>query len=334
MTLIWTAPEVSEATTVYLFATTEFGETTGECAVNVTPLSVSEAGVSDDESSVDDNPSVDEVAAAGIEEPGSETSEARQQESNSDDESKDAGKPTEIVNEVWRLPTPGMEEPDEDGDEEDGEPSPTPTVNLTPTVRPTATIAPTTSEDGSVASLVGPSGGTLSSPLGATLIVPEGALTEISTVSIQPVSDTKLPVQNQVDLVANSAFDITIAGPDGRAIESISEPAELRIEIDEDEMREGMQVYRVDGSELTPLNNTRIEENSLVFTFDEFSRFVAGVPTPTEPGSSRSLVPFALAAGVVVLVMLGMVVLGGMFRPRRQRVVTTRRPPSQRSRYR
>lgn len=239
--------------------------------------------------------------------------------------------PTPIGNELRGLPTPMI---DADGDGEPDSPTPTPTVNRTPTVRPSATIAPTTSESGMVAALVGPEGGSLSSPAGASIEMPEGALPDVSTVSIQPVSDSKLPTQAQVDLVPSSAFDISIAGPDGRAIESLSQPAEFRIELDDEEMRDGVRLYRVEGAELVPLANTRIDGNELVIAVTSASRIVAGVPSPSSSGTSRRLLPFLLAAVVVVLVLIGMVVLGGMFRPRRQRVVVTRRPPRQRSRYR
>ena len=239
--------------------------------------------------------------------------------------------PTPITNEVWGLPTQAI---DSNGDGGPDAPTPTATVNRTPTVRPTATIAPTTSEDGTVSSQIGPDGGPLESPFGASLDVPAGALTEVSTVSIQPVADTKLPVQEQVDLIPGSGFDISIAGPDGRAIEQIAEPAEFRIEIDEDQMSEGVRLYRVDGSELVALPNTRIDGNELVITVSSASRIVAGVPSPTSANPTRGALPFILAAVVVVIVLVGMVVLGGMFRPRRQRVVVTRRPPRQRSKYR
>jgi hypothetical protein len=333
--LEWIAPEVAEPITVYLFATTELGETTGECAVEVTSASLEETSGSSADPQLGEESEQADVVAASVDQPDTNDDDSQQQESNDETaptkESKGRRKetPTQVVNEVSGLPTPGSDEGGE------GEASgPTPTVNRTPTVRPTATIAPTTSEDGSVASLVGPEGGTLSSPLGATLIVPEGALTETSTVSIQPVSDTKLPAENEVDLVPRSGFDVTLAGPDGRAIENISKPAELRIELDEQHVQEGVRLYRVEGSELVVLPNTRIDGNTLVTTVDQFSRFVAGMPAPAAASNSRNFLPFALAGIVVVLVMIGMIVLGGMFRPRRQRVVMTRRPPRQRSRYR
>ena len=41
------------------------------------------------------------------------------------------------------------------------------------------------------------------------------------------------------------------------------------------------------------------------------------MPSQVEANSGRGVLPFVLAAVVVVIVMIGMVVLGGMFRPRR-----------------
>jgi hypothetical protein len=162
--------------------------------------------------------------------------------------------------------------------------------------------------------------------------IPEGALTDASTLSIQPVPDTKLPAQDGVDPISNSAFDVTLAGPDGRAIAKLLKPADLRIELDKDRMKDGARIYRVEGTQLIALPNSRIEGNALVVSVDQFSRFVVGVPSTVQGSQNRSLVPFILAAIVVILVMLAMIVLGGMFRPRRQRVVVSRRPT--RTRYR
>jgi hypothetical protein len=185
------------------------------------------------------------------------------------------------------------------------------------------------------ATIVGAEGGTLSSSRGATVIIPAGALSEPATLSIVPVASTKLPVQNGIELIPDSAFDVSIAGPNGFAIvDALAQPAELRIDLGEDGMREGARIYRVQGSSLESLANTRIEGNTLVITVDRFSRFVVGIPSTVQGSSNRSLFPFVLAAVIVVLVMIAMIVLGGMFRPRRHRVVASRRPPRQRSRYR
>lgn len=331
-TLVWIAPEISEPATYYLFATNMQGETTGECAIDVVPLFATESDGSSGDAEIGDG----EVAAAGSEPEGGEEDTERQQDSNDGDEEErndENPAPTEVINEVRGIPT-AAPSGEEDG-ETDTPASPSPTPNLTPTARPTATIAPTLSEDGMAATIVGPEGGSLSSSRGATVVIPAGTLSEPATLSILPVAGTKLPVQDGVELIPDSGFDVSIAGPNGLALDQeLVPPAELRIDLGEDGMREGARIYRVQGSTLVPLANTRIEGNTLVITVDRFSRFVAGVPTTVQGTRNRSLLPFILAAVVVVLVMIGMIVLGGMFRPRRQRIVVSRRPQRQRSRYR
>jgi hypothetical protein len=183
-----------------------------------------------------------------------------------------------------------------------------------------------------VAAVIGPEGGSLSCKAGASVVFPAGALSEKSTVTIQPIANTKLPIQDGVDLLPNSAFDITIAGADGRAVGSLSAPAEFTLNLGKDRLLPGTKLYQVQGSSLVEVPNVKTQGNKLIVTLDSFSRIVAGVPAPTTAKSGRSVLPFILAAVVVVLAMIVMVVLGGIFRPRRQRVVVTRRPP--RSRYR
>ncbi|MCC6790580.1 MAG: hypothetical protein IT336_02790 [Thermomicrobiales bacterium] len=318
--LTWIAPATSEQATIYLFATNMQGETTGECAIEVLPLATS------------DESENSEVVAAGSEpdadkdEDGDQESEDKASNENADDVETPSA---EIVNEVRGIPT--SEVPDNADDASPTSPSPTP--NLTPTVRPTATIAPTQSEDGMAATIFGPDGGTLRSVKGATVVIPPGALGEQATLSIQPVADTKFQTQEGLELVPGSGFDVTIAGPNGVALESeLSPPAELRIEIED--IPDGARIYRLNGNVLVAAANTRIEGNELVISVDRFSRFVVGFPVEVQGGRTRSLMPFILAALVVVLVMIAIVVVGGMFRPRRHRVVMSSRPPRQRSRYR
>jgi hypothetical protein len=162
--------------------------------------------------------------------------------------------------------------------------------------------------------------------VGAVIEIPAGALKEPSTVTIIPVTDTKMPVQDGVELIPASGYDVTIAGPDGRAIDySLLKTAQFSVKITQDAVRSGMKLYRVEGTSLVPLSNTRIEGNVLSVSIDGFSRFVAGVPAPATAGTNRNLLPFVLAAVVAIFAMVVMIVLGGMFRPRRHRVITNRR---------
>jgi len=207
-----------------------------------------------------------------------------------------------------------------------------PTAVKSPTARPTATFAPTLLDDGTVASVMGVDGGTLTSPQGVTLIVPPGALAGQSTITIQPVTDTKLPTGNGVQLVRNTAFDVTVAGADGRAIDKLLAPAEVRVQLDEALVEQGVRLYEVDGSTLRQLPDTVIEGDELVVSLTSFSRIVAGKPVPVTATAKRDVLPFILAAVVVMILLVVLTLLAGMFRPRRQRIITNRRPTRTRHR--
>lgn len=323
--LVWLAPAVDESQTVYLFATTQAGETPGECDVLVTAARADTLSASADQ----------EVGASDAAAQATER-EATQPASESTVELTAAtkAKPTKTpkgYDEVIGLPT-AMPLDDGTGGA-DGRVVPTPTIQATATVRPTPTLAPTSDENGMVAQTIGPGGGTLESPLGISVTIPEGALEESVTLSIQPVGDAKLPPASGVQVLSSTGFDVAMAASDGVALtEPLRKPAEVRIAVDGD-AGEQARLYRVDGARMTALANTRHEDGALVVSVTEFSRFVAGVPATASVETRRNVLPFVLAAVVVILVMVGMVLFGGMIRPRRQRIVVTRRP-SARSRYR
>ena len=207
-----------------------------------------------------------------------------------------------------------------------------PTAIKSPTARPTATFAPTLLDDGTVAMVMSADGGTLPSPQGVTVVIPPGALAGQSTITIQPVTDSKLPTGNGVQLVRNSAFDVTVAGADGRAIEELQAPAEIRVQLDESLVEQGVRLYEVDGATLRLLPNTVIEGDELVVSLTSFTRIVAGKPVTVTATAKRNVLPFILAAVVVIIALVAMTVLAGMFRPRRQRIITNRRPTRTRHR--
>jgi hypothetical protein len=207
-----------------------------------------------------------------------------------------------------------------------------PTAVRSPTVRPTATFAPTLLEDGTVAAVIGTEGGSLTSPGGVTVNIPAGALTAPSTITIQPLSDSKVPATNGVEVVRGTAFDVTVAGADGRAIEQLSEPVEVRVQLDEDVIEDGARLYQANGGALSAMPNVRIEGNELVVTVTTVTRMVAGRSVTVTATGQRNVLPFILAAIVVIFAMIVMIVLAGMFRPRRQRIITNRRPTRTRHR--
>jgi hypothetical protein len=314
--LIWLAPEVEESHVVYLFASNDLGQTPGECAIQV--LSASD-GEQNGASSAD--PEV------------GESQEIRNAQATETAKPTNTPKPTKTpvpYNEVRGLPTSEMG-PELTIRAATGTATRTPTP--TPTVRQNATFGPTTLENGLVAKLIGPEGGLLVCPSGAQVEIPAGALRESSTVTIDPVPDSKISARGGVEIIPNSGFDVTIAGPDGRAIDyELGERATLTITLPEEAAVSGMRLYRFEGSALVALPNTRIEGNVLSATVSEFSRFVVGVPAPAATGTNANLKKFVLAAFVLLLGMIAVVILGGMFRPRRQRVITNRR--TNRTRYR
>src|SRR5690606_22227552 len=105
ITLAWIAPPVTDATTVYLFAPTELGETRGECAVEVVPLAAGEGAGGDGEvsaQSVDDPPASDGGDGAARQSSGQDAesqSERNQEQPTAKAKADKATKPAEIRNE-------------------------------------------------------------------------------------------------------------------------------------------------------------------------------------------------------------------------------------------
>ncbi|MGH2561996.1 MAG: hypothetical protein ACRDJH_23275 [Thermomicrobiales bacterium] len=203
------------------------------------------------------------------------------------------------------------------------EASPTPESTSTPGPSPTATLAPTTGLNGLVSRVIGPDGGELASPDGATLTIPAGALTEDATVTIVPVADTKLPVVSDVEFVPGSAFDVSVATATGESVEQLQEPATLRIDVPQDQWRDGMTLYRIEGMEATSLDGANLDDAGVSAETDHFSRFVAGLPIATE-SDRRDPLPFIIAALGILAVLLLIVGYVTAQQRRRPRAITPR----------
>jgi hypothetical protein len=232
------------------------------------------------------------------------------------------------------LPTETGEEDESDREtapEDTSPPEPTGTAEATATPErtptpgpsPTATLAPTSGPNGMVSRVIGPEGGELTSPAGAAVTIPPGALTEDATVTIVPVESTKLPVVADVDFVPNSAFDVSVATATGEPVEQLQQPATLRIDVPQEQWREGILLYRVEGTDATALDGATLSETAVSAETDRFSRFVAGLPVATE-SDGRDPLPFIIGALGIVAVM--MIVVGYITaqQRRRPRAITPR----------
>lgn len=203
------------------------------------------------------------------------------------------------------------------------EPTATPPPTPTPGPSPTATLAPTSGPNGMVSRVIGPAGGELVSPAGATLTIPPGALQEDATVTIVPILDTHLPVVADVEFLPASAFDVSVATATGQSVEQLNQSATLRIAVPQEQWREGLQLYRIEGMEAVPLEDSALDEGAVSATTDHFSRFVAGLPIATEP-DQRDPLPFIIGALAVLAVLLLIVGYVTAQQRRRPRAITPR----------
>jgi hypothetical protein len=317
--LTWLAPEA--AMTAYFFIYDPAGNTLAECGTEVTfdeiasptpePTKTGERG---DGSQPPDALSaiVAQVVAYTRSPSGDATGEPNATTAPSKSEGDGAAAPTPSP----PTPTPGPPKP---------------------TVAPTATLAPATGTDGMVAQVIGPEGGDLRCPSGsgAMLTIPPAALKEPSTVTIRPVADGKLPVSSSVDLVAGTAFDITIASANGESVEHLDAPATLTIALPKGAADPNLMLYRVSGTQLEPLSGVSVDGATISVPLNGFSRIVAGLPTPSAPASTtQDPMPFVLAALGFVVALMAIFALGSVLLRRRPRTVTPRRTLPGRARIR
>jgi len=114
-----------------------------------------------------------------------------------------------------------------------------------------------------------------------------------------------LPVAPDVDLVPGTGFDVTVETLDGQAVEEVANPVTLHLALSSDERRNGAAIYWLDGEAPTRLENSRLDASGISVPLTHFSRFVVGVPLPTEP-SQRDWLPWIIASGGALVVAAGM----------------------------
>ncbi|HRA48768.1 MAG TPA: hypothetical protein PK819_11930 [Thermomicrobiales bacterium] len=209
-------------------------------------------------------------------------------------------------------------------------PTPTPTKTLRPgeptqTPVPTETPIPTTTstpenpiptmvpqvDQGSdlVALEIGPNGGELVCPFGVHVNVPKGTFSDMTSVTVRPVPDNQLQLQQAVRFVPESAFDIAFAQLDGRSTDLAGKTATVSVDLAE-RFTTGATLYQILNGEATLLTN--VTTNGTVLSVDTTGamRIVAGVPVVMSGTQQRSLVPLiVLALIAVILVIVAITVL-------------------------
>jgi hypothetical protein len=221
-----------------------------------------------------------------------------------------------------------------------GEPTwtPVPTNPPAPTLTPTPenpipTMVPQVGPDGRLVALeIGPAGGQLDSTFGVQVVVPEGTFNDVTSVTVQPVPDSQVPLQTAVRLVPDSAFDISFAQMNGRGIDLGDKNAIVRIDLGE-RWADGASVFQLVDGQANQLSGVSASGTVLELKISEPMRLVAGVPTQQAAAGSRSLVPFVIVAlvAVIVLIVAGSVLVS--LRGRRTPTVGTRRRSGSRNRF-
>src|SRR4029078_3571443 len=94
--------------------------------------------------------------------------------------------------------------------------TPAPTKTATPE-NPIPTLVPQDIGGGNLVALeLGPGGATVECPLGVQLVVPKDTFADTTSVTVRPIPDNQLQLQQTVRFVPQSAFDIAFAKLDGR----------------------------------------------------------------------------------------------------------------------
>ena len=181
--------------------------------------------------------------------------------------------------------------------------TPVPTRTATPE-NPIPTMVPQITNDSDLAALViGPVGGVLTCPFGVQVAVPEGALTDETSVTVQPVPDSQLTIQQTVRYVPESAYDLAFAQMDGRGITLGEKSARVTIDL-QDRFAEGATVYQLNDGVPTRIEGVEVKGTTLSFDTSGPMQFVAGVPVQATAAQSRNLVPLIVLALLAVIVMI------------------------------
>jgi hypothetical protein len=210
--------------------------------------------------------------------------------------------------------------------------TPVPTATSTPE-NPIPTMVPQVSDDGQLVALeIGPAGDTLSSPYGVQINVPEGTFQDMTSVTLQPVADSQVPLQAAVRLVPESAFDISFAQMNGRAMSLGDKSATVSVDLSQ-RWTNGATAYELVNGQAVEIKGVSTEGSVLTFDINRPMRIVAGVPSVPVAASSRSLVPFIIIALVSVILLIIAVSVLTSLRGRRPRTVVTRRASGGRGRF-
>jgi hypothetical protein len=144
-----------------------------------------------------------------------------------------------------------------------------------------------------------------------------------------------LPASSNVNLVAGTGFDVTVALVNGESVDKLGAPATLSITLPDDSANPNLMLYRVAGTRLEPLANVKVDGNTISGSLTKASRIVAGLPAPSAAAStSRDPMPFILAALGIVVGLMAIFALGSVLLRRRPRTVTPRRGVPSRARIR
>ncbi len=195
-----------------------------------------------------------------------------------------------------------------------GEPTftPVPTETPVPTNTPTpenpipTMVAQVDSSGDLVALEIGPSGGVLTCPFGVAVNVPEGALTDTTSVTVKPVPDSQLQIQQLVRYVPESGFDLAFAQMDGRGITLGEKSARVSLDL-QDRFVDGATLYQMVNGVPTKIDEVEIEGTTLSFDASGPMRVVAGVPIQATQAQSRNLVPLIVLALLAVIILIVMI---------------------------
>jgi hypothetical protein len=181
--------------------------------------------------------------------------------------------------------------------------TPAPTKTATPE-NPIPTLVPQDIGGGNLFALeIGPAGATMDCPFGVQLVVPKDTFADTTSVTVRPIPDNQLQLQQTVRFVPQSAFDIAFAKLDGRGTDLGGKSAEVHIDL-KDRFVGGATLYELTNGQLTPIKNVSTKGTVLTFDVTGPLRIVAGVPVATTNAQKRSLVPLVVLALLAVIVLI------------------------------
>ncbi len=313
VTVRWVAPSVNKSTNVVISVYDVNGNVPAGCEIAVTPIATADdptstpgAGAPPATLQAGDGTGIDD-SELQVDEQGLVPTRTPESDGTNVEQGPARARPTAVP-----MPTkPAVSEAND-------------LTDPTPSVEPSPTLAPATGDDGLVAAVIGPGGGSLASPAGASISIPAGALGEAATVTIRPVNDGKVFAPAGMELVPGTTFDITLAAASGRGISQLAKPARLVIALGDEQWREGCRIFTVDGSSFTALEGGSADRTAVSADVTHFSRFTVAVPG-AQTGSGNPTMLFVILAVAAVLAMVVATTLAGLMRRRRPRTIGRRR---------